>query len=34
MDTEPGEPQNCPLSQLRADIPLASEYIYLNIGNH
>ncbi|MXZ21708.1 MAG: aminotransferase class V-fold PLP-dependent enzyme [Caldilineaceae bacterium SB0665_bin_25] len=30
MDTEPGEPQNCPLSQLRADVPLASEYIYLN----
>ncbi len=30
MDTEPGEPQNSPLSQLRADVPLASEYIYLN----
>ena len=30
MDTEPGEPQNCPLSQLRADVPLANEYIYLN----
>ena len=30
MDTEPGEPQNCSLSQLRADVPLASEYIYLN----
>lgn len=30
MDTEPGEPQNCPLSRLRADVPLASEYICLN----
>ena len=30
MDTEPGEPQSCPLGQLRADVPLASKYIYLN----
>ncbi|MYJ79767.1 MAG: hypothetical protein F4047_16840, partial [Caldilineaceae bacterium SB0670_bin_27] len=30
MDTEPGEPENSSLSQLRADVPLTSEYIYLN----
>lgn len=30
MDTEPGEPENFSLSQLRADVPLTSEYIYLN----
>lgn len=30
MDTKPGEPVNFSLSQLRADVPLASEYIYLN----
>lgn len=30
MDTESGDPDICSLSRLRADIPLARDYIYLN----
>ncbi|MDE0141530.1 MAG: aminotransferase class V-fold PLP-dependent enzyme [Caldilineaceae bacterium] len=30
MDSEHGEPENLSLSQLRADVPLTSKYIYLN----
>ncbi len=30
MDSEQGRSGDCPFSQLRADIPLASQYIYLN----
>ena len=30
MDSEHGRSGGCPFSQLRADIPLASQYIYLN----
>ena len=30
MDSEQGKSGGCPFSQLREDIPLASQYIYLN----